>query len=370
MYIKWAYVKMENDMKDRTKQYVVRLQQGDEGAFQDLYDLYYKKAYYIALKISNFCDADAQDIAQETFMEIHRSIKNLRDPLYFKTWMTRIIVSKCSHKFRANKDMFVEPDVLFKMERHQESRNYMIPGNEINNMSDKEILLHLMEQLKPKQKEVIVLQYFQNLSMQEIADVLDVPMGTVKTRAMYARNDLAEKVRQYEKVEGRKLGFQAESLGAILVAALLQDFQGHMALKSFSLLSFLKTKVPLGSQASQVIMAVGIATIGVTASVGAYQFYQENQREQAPQQLNNNIIHDVDRKEAFKPVLYEDVEVANCRDAYYTLKEWAQNPKQIKLLSSSDKSIVLPIYEELKRYQGVYWEKLVKEKWVETFDSL
>lgn len=352
---------------DNIESVVICAQQGDEKAFQQLYDQFYKKCYYTALKISNYCEADAQDVVQDTFFEIHRSIANLRDPKFFRTWMTRILISKCSHKFRDNHDMYVDPETLLKMERHTEKRMYMVPGKQLSDDSDKAIIMHLVDELKPKQKEVLILQYFHNLSLQEIADVLDVPLGTVKTRSMYARNELAQKVKSFEKKENRRLGFQVEGIGIFLAAAFAHDFMSCANLPLLTLRFSKGKKLSLGTQATNVLLAGGIALAGVTACVSGYQFYENLQKNQAlDHEVNRSVMET--KKEPFQTVHYQDISISSCRDAYYTLKEWAPNAEKLQQQTSEEKEKIRPVYEELKRYQGVYWEKLVNEKWVQAFD--
>ena len=66
-------------MRQKTDEEIIELcQMGDEEAFEELYKRFYKSTYYLAMQIAN-CDADAIDATQETFIEIHKSIKNLRE---------------------------------------------------------------------------------------------------------------------------------------------------------------------------------------------------------------------------------------------------------------------------------------------------
>ncbi len=340
---------------ENLKDCVIKAQAGDETSFQLLYQAYHKKAFYVALKISNYCEADAQDIVQDTFMEIHQSIKNLQKPENFKAWMIKILISKCSHKFRDNRDLFVEPEKLGKMEGFVEHRNYMIPENELNNEEEKKVLLRLVDQLKPKQKEVLLLQYFEHMSIKEMADVLDIPEGTVKTRIMYAKSQLKELVEAYEAREGRRLGFQADTLGAVLTAAFLSEYSKYSAgivtikPKRFSQIAIHGVYAGCIAVASAFVIAAG---------VDYYSMHNESSG-------NTNIVE----KQRFQAVIYRGVEITNCRDAYYTLKEWAQNPERMALRPLAEKEEIRPVYESLKMYQGVYYEKLKEDHWVEAFEN-
>lgn len=341
---------------ENLKECVIKAQAGDEDSFQQLYCAYQKKAYFLALKISNYCEADAQDIVQDTFMEIHQSLKKLQKPENFKAWMIKILISKCSHKFRDNRDIFVEPEKFAKMEGFVEHRNYMIPENELNNEEEKKIILRLVDQLKPKQKEVLLLQYFEHMSIKEMAEILDVPEGTVKTRILYAKNQLKELVEDYEKQEGRRLGFQADTLVAILTTALLDEFQQLNQPKVM-----IKPKRLSMQTALQWICTAGIVAVGTVAiATGIDQFFGGHE--------TNDDYYTVE-KQQFNTVTYQGEEITNCRDAYYTLKEWAQNPERMELRPLSEAVEIRPVYDSLKAYQGAYYDKLVDDQWSQAYET-
>lgn len=339
---------------DQLTEWVTELQNGNEEAFQKIYDLLYQKAYYTALKICNYCEADAQDIVQDTFMEVHRSIKKLQNPAYFKTWMIKILISKSSHKFRDNRDMYVEPEKFNKMEGFVEKRNYMLPNDKLNNKEEKKILLSLVDQLKPKQKEVLLLQYFEQLSIKEIADILEIPEGTVKTRIMYAKDQLKLLVDEYEKKEGRKLGFKADAIGSVLTLAFMNECDSMI--QTVNHISVLKPKTNHFSWLSGFGVAVCSAAL-IVSGAGIVSEFRHFHQEETSEKL------------VFEAVVYRGRTITDCRDAYYTLKEWAQNPIRMALRDDREVIEIKPVYEALKKYQGVYYEKLMNENWVSAFEA-
>lgn len=339
---------------EKLVEWVIQLRQGDDTAFQNIYDALYQKAYYTALKICNYCEADAQDIVQDTFMEVHRSIKNLQNPEYFKTWMIKILISKSSHKFRDNRDMFVEPKKFAQMEGFVEKREYMIPSDKLNNKEEKKILLSLVDKLKPKQKEVLLLQYFEQLSIKEMAEVLEIPEGTVKTRIMYAKEQLRLLVDEYEQKEGRRLGFKADAIGAALTIAFMSECDSMIA-KPIQVCAV----KPKTTSSFSWLSGVGIAVCSATMLVmGAGIFHELS-----------NPSEQYSEKASFQTVIYRGTAIMNCRDAYYTLKEWAQNPQRMALRDQSEVIEITPVYEALKKYQGVYYEKLIRSEWAAAFEA-
>lgn len=364
IYSKYGWINEKERNKEgyvmsKEKEYVIKAQAGDEEGFRKLYDLYYQKAFYIALKISNFCEADAQDIVQDTFMEIHRSLKNLQKPENFKAWMIRILISKSSHKFRDNRDLFVEPEKFLKMEGFSEHRDYMLPQGQLNNEEDKKVLMKLVDQLKPKQKEVLILQYFEHMSMKEIAEVLQIPEGTVKTRIMYAKNELKELVCAYEKKEGRRLGFQADSLSAALSVAFAKEFA-----------AFCKPKVQVLPKQTfkqkNWMYHAGIAVCCATFVVTGFGAFHEITKNEMSQTSNTPFVEETKQ---FNTVYYRGEAITNCRDAYYTLKEWAQNPQRMALRSQAEAEEIQVVYRALKEYQGTYYEKLTDVNWTSAYET-
>lgn len=341
---------------EKLTEWVIQLQNGNEEAFQRIYDLLYKKAYYTALKISNYCEADAQDIVQDTFMEVHRSIKKLQKPEQFKAWMIKILISKCSHKFRDNRDLFMEPEKFSKIEGFVEKRNYMIPNDSLNNKEERKILLSLVDQLKPKQKEVLLLQYFEQLSIKEIAEILGVAEGTVKTRSMYAKEQLKLLVDEYEKKEGRRLGFKADAIGAALVIAFMSEYDS-MLVKPIKVCA-IKPKI---SNPYSWLSTLGIVVCSATLIVMGAGIYNEFNSSSGSEQYSDQAV--------FETVIYRGKTIMNCRDAYYTLKEWAQNPQRMALREQREVLEIAPVYAALKKYQGVYYEKLVSSKWASAFEA-
>lgn len=340
------------------KEYVQKALSGDEEGFRRLYDAYYQKAYYIALKISNFCEADAQDIVQDTFMEIHRSIKNLQKPEHFKAWMIRILISKSSHKFRDNRDMFIEPQKFLKMEGFREQRNYMLPQNQMNNEEDKKVLMKLVDQLKPKQKEVLILQYFEHMSRKEIAEVLHIPEGTVKTRIMYAKRELKELVCAYEKKEGRRLSFQAETLSAALTTAFAKEFAQICRPK-------VKILPKQSFQSKNWLYHAGIVVCCATMIVTGFGAFHEMTKDAVSQTSNTPFAEETKQ---FRTVHFQGKAITNCRDAYYTLKEWAQNPQRMALRAQSEALEIQEVYDALKEYQGIYYDKLTDDAWDNAYE--
>jgi RNA polymerase sigma-70 factor (ECF subfamily) len=165
---------------------VQRAMAHDHEAFSELVRLSIDKLYAIARLI--LADADrAQDATQETLILAWRDITALRDPDRFEAWLRRLLVNACYKEARRNRRRWlIETDIL-----------QVDPGTPDTSrlVADRDELERGFERLDPDQRILLVLHYYVGLPLQDTADALGLPLGTVKsrlhraTRAMRARLD-------------------------------------------------------------------------------------------------------------------------------------------------------------------------------------
>jgi RNA polymerase sigma-70 factor, ECF subfamily len=143
---------------------------GDEKAFEYLMDINKDGLYRTAFAyVKN--EQDALDILQETVYKAYTSINKLMEPKYFKTWLTRILINNAISFINKSKKIEYLTDVI-------PNDSNCNTGNLIDEKLD---ILSSIEKLDNKHKTVIVLKYFQDLTITEISEVLDCPSGTIKT---------------------------------------------------------------------------------------------------------------------------------------------------------------------------------------------
>lgn len=179
-------------MKKKTytdRELVLRLQSGKKEAFDAIYERYYRLVYFIAYELCKN-DADAKDISQDTFLQVKKSIHSIKEPAHFKSWLNQIVLSKTKNLFRKNKTQNLDNENPYYQNHLIEERTYMIPNATMHFKTDEELMHYFISLLPRTQREVLILRYFQNYSMQEMADILEVPLGTVKTRLLYGKNAL------------------------------------------------------------------------------------------------------------------------------------------------------------------------------------
>lgn len=170
---------METDML------IEAAKRGDKKAFESIVQKYHNELYYTALGIVR-SGWDALDICQDTFLKVFSSLDTLKDTSKFRSWMNRILINKCNDHFRKNKRVTVVEYI--------ENEGFLEEGKEEN--ID---LLRALSSLKDETRVVLTLRYFQDLPIKEIASIVDIPEGTVKSRLS---NGLKE-LRKLMKVSSR-----------------------------------------------------------------------------------------------------------------------------------------------------------------------
>lgn len=170
--------KRGSEISVETEQLVKKAKRGNRKALETLLSQIYVQLYKTALiYVGN--EQDALDVVQETAFKITKKIHLLKDNRYFKTWAIRILI-------------YTAYDLLDQSNKSEKS--FVLEEFSISNpteQADRNIdLLKALEQLPILQKNSIVLYYFQDLSIKEVADFMAIPEGTVKYYLHEARNKL------------------------------------------------------------------------------------------------------------------------------------------------------------------------------------
>jgi RNA polymerase sigma-70 factor, ECF subfamily len=152
---------------------VERAVSGDHDAFAQLAAAALGRAYNIARLILRDPDL-AQDAVQEAFVAAWRDLSGLRDPDRFEAWLTRLVVRSCYREARRRQ----------RFGRFEVEIGSIEPGlpDESRHIADRDELERGFRHLDPEQRAILVLHFFQGLPLTEVADVLAIPTGTVKSR--------------------------------------------------------------------------------------------------------------------------------------------------------------------------------------------
>lgn len=173
------------------EQLIRRAQQGDNGAFEELLLLHQKKVYNLCLRMSANPD-DALDLSQEAFLRAWRSLGQYQFEASFSTWLFRLTSNICIDFLRRKKrrqETSLTESYDDSDEGAELSVPYAQPGPEQQAMTNetKIELARAMEQLSPEHREILQLRVIEDLQYEQIADILGVRVGTVKSRLARAR---------------------------------------------------------------------------------------------------------------------------------------------------------------------------------------
>ncbi|WP_246027737.1 sigma-70 family RNA polymerase sigma factor [Lysinibacillus antri] len=167
---------------------VIKAIEGDKDAFCQLVKEVEPSLYRIAYSILR-SDEDCLDAAQEAIMKAYVSIHTLKHPQYFKTWLIRILIRECTALLKErNKVVALNSDV-----KEPHATYHMEDNLELNNA---------IRNLEADHRVVITLFYLQDLSVKDIAEIIEQPVGTVKSRLSRARNKLKEMLSEKIQVGG------------------------------------------------------------------------------------------------------------------------------------------------------------------------
>ena len=166
---------------------VLNSKKGDIVSFTKLIQIVQNDLYRIAkVRLSN--DEDVNDVIQETMIIAYSSIKKLKNPKYFKTWIIKILINECNKIYRNNRKQLT---LLEKINVSKEIRVDI--DDEILKQDTKLKLEEILQLLNYNERICIVLFYNSNYSLKEISDILNTSSNTIKSRITRAK----QKIKKY-----------------------------------------------------------------------------------------------------------------------------------------------------------------------------
>ena len=168
---------------------VIRATEGDQRAYAELMDRYRDAIYYMLLKMVNNA-SDAEDLTIEAFGKAFKNINQYAPNYAFSTWLFKIATNNCIDFIRKKKANHVSLDhTNEEHERATKEIQAAIPDPEetLINEQKMKLMRSLVSKLKPRYRKLIELRYFSELSYEEIAEELELPIGTVKAQLFRAR---------------------------------------------------------------------------------------------------------------------------------------------------------------------------------------
>ncbi|MGX7030940.1 sigma-70 family RNA polymerase sigma factor [Vagococcus zengguangii] len=165
---------------------VKKAMRGHAKAFEELLIAHQEQLYRTAYLYAGN-QQDSLDIVQDTAYKAFNSIKNLKEPAYFKTWLIRILINTALEQQRKKaKIVYLDDEIAPSIFEQSVASD--------NQLDTKLTLIESLNHLKSDYKEVLILHYYHDLSIKEISQVLAKPEGTIKTNLFRGRQQLKEQL--------------------------------------------------------------------------------------------------------------------------------------------------------------------------------
>jgi RNA polymerase sigma-70 factor (ECF subfamily) len=181
------------------QQLVERVQRGDQRAFALLVEKYQRKLGRLLGRMMRD-PAEVEDVVQESFIKAYRALPNFRGDSAFYTWLYRIGINTAKNHLvamgrRPNLTSDIEVEDAENFEDGDELRTVDTPESELMSKEIAKTVKDAMEALPEELKSAITLREIEGLSYEEIAGLMNCPIGTVRSRIFRAREAIAEKLR-------------------------------------------------------------------------------------------------------------------------------------------------------------------------------
>lgn len=176
-------------MNENVTDLVIQIQNGENAAFEKIFEIYKVSAIRTAYLLTNN-KALAEDITQEAFVQCYLKINTLKNPAQFKTWFFKIL-TRIAWKINTKEKEAVPVENIFEI--YNSTDNSSVEDNFINKETSEKIMAAI-NQLEQKQKTVVLLYYYKEFSISEIANIMSCFEGTVKSRLYCARKNLKKKL--------------------------------------------------------------------------------------------------------------------------------------------------------------------------------
>lgn len=284
---------------DKLTELVVKYQDGDNKAFEQIYDMTYRTAKFTALKILNNNESDADDVLQDCYIKVMKKIGTLKNPSSFMGWFNMMIANQAKSVIRKNNPHFYEKsknedysklddewskefedyndtdksedyhddsydeersigqskNINFLDETSTENYDEFLPGSDIEKEELCHTVMDMIDNLGEEKKTAVILYYYNKMTTREISESIGVSENTIKSRLLQAKKDLAKSVSAYEAKNGKLLGVSPASLIAWVLS--------HSA-TSVSVTPFAASGIVIAGTAT----AAGTAAAGTAAGTG------------------------------------------------------------------------------------------------------
>ena len=184
------------------KELVLSAKNGNKKAFDKLYELTSNEVWFTCVSLLKD-EENAKDIMQETYITAFLKLDTLKDEEKFCGWLTAIATNKSKNKLKGKVEYQIDDEVLIAK---TETDELMLPEEYINKAEKRKVLLQIIEDtLSFNQYQTVLMFYFDEMSISEIAQALEISEGTVKSRLNSSRAKMKTAIEDYENKSGDRL---------------------------------------------------------------------------------------------------------------------------------------------------------------------
>lgn len=184
-------------------QLVQKARQGDKKAQEGLYLATNSAAYFVAMKITKD-EEESLDIVSDSYIKAFASLDKLENDEKFPAWFNQIVANRCRDYLKKAKPMHLSDMTEDGEDFELEDIDGEIPDELLENKDVIECVRRVVESLPEEQRMCVILRYYDEMSLQEIADTLEVSLGTVKSRLSRASKKMRDEIERLEKEENKK----------------------------------------------------------------------------------------------------------------------------------------------------------------------
>lgn len=185
--------KKESELKD--EELMIKYKQGSSSAFEIIYSRYSIRLYNYIVKMLNGDRINSEDLLQDIFLKIINSPELFDSNRIFSVWIYRIAYNRCLEFLRKYKNLSIT-------DFGEEELNYQSNNQDIDKLMDNNLIMELinkeLDKMGEEHKSVIILRYFEDFSIKEIAQTMNIPEGTVKSRIFYSIKNLTLKLSYFK----------------------------------------------------------------------------------------------------------------------------------------------------------------------------
>ncbi|MBQ8763671.1 MAG: sigma-70 family RNA polymerase sigma factor [Clostridia bacterium] len=237
---------------------------GDNSAFEKLYQLTSKTAYQTASFLLKSRE-DIEDVLQNSYIKAYQKLPELKNPESFESWIKTIVENECKNYIK--KEQRIHAPIIFfknKADEHSEEWKQPVPQEYMEREELRKSISDILDLLSPEVRTCIILFHFEDKNLNEISEILNIPLGTVKSRLHNGRKQIEKEFDKLRKKDPTLFG-----IGAIPVILSLLSYQAENIVVPAAISESIIASVSGAASTAGAASAAGTtAAIAVSATSG------------------------------------------------------------------------------------------------------